>query len=220
LTLYYIRHAEVVANTVEPEEITYENSETLTERGLAQIDALSTYLQSMNITPDDILVSPTRRTQKTIEPYLLARHLQGQIWMNLAECCDKTPTGAALPTAPAYEVYKAKLEAQNMTFVDPSETRYWSTDTYEEGLFMVQRAQQELLERFGQSGKTVFVVGHASAGLVLIGLLRGSDMRQGTKSTEMPPVFLLNTGIMRLIQDPATGLFRLDGRNINNPKTD
>ncbi|MGC4068765.1 MAG: phosphoglycerate mutase family protein [Polyangiaceae bacterium] len=219
LTIYYIRHGEVVANTVDPAEITYENSETLTELGLEQIEALTSYLKAMNVTPDAVLVSPTRRTQKTIEPYLVARDLQGQIWMNLAECCDKTPTGAALPMAPTYEAYKAKVEAQNITFADPSETRYWSTDTYEEGLFMVQRAQRELLERFGQSGKTVFIVGHASAGLVLIGLLRGNDMSQGTKSTEMPPVFLLNTGIMRLVQDPTTGLFRLDGRNMNTPKT-
>jgi broad specificity phosphatase PhoE len=219
MTLYYIRHAEVVANTVDPEQITYENSEILTERGLAQIDALTNFLQTMSVVPDAILVSPTRRTQKTIEPFLSARNLDGEIWMSLAECCEKTPTGATLPSTPAYEAYRAKLEASHLSFADPAETRYWSTDTYEEGLFMVQTAQQELLQRFGQSGKTVFVVGHASAGLVLIGLLRGNDMRQGTKSTESPPVYLLNTGIMRLVQDPTSGVFRLDGRNINNPKT-
>ncbi|HET9956622.1 MAG TPA: hypothetical protein VFQ61_19125 [Polyangiaceae bacterium] len=51
--------------------------------------------------------------------------------------------------------------------------RYWKLDTYEAGLSMVMTARDEILGRYGQSGKTIFVVGHASAGQVMIGLLQG-----------------------------------------------
>jgi putative intracellular protease/amidase len=84
---------------------------------------------------------------------------------------------------------------------------------------MVMTAKQMLIDHFGQSGKTVFAVGHASAGIVLIGLLRGEDLTKGPTTSGSNAVYLLNTGITRLIQDPATGLFRVDGMNINNPLT-
>jgi broad specificity phosphatase PhoE len=219
LTLYYIRHAEVVANTLDPAEVTYENSETLTALGEKQIESLTSYLLALDVTPDAIVSSPMRRTQKTIEPYLVAKQLKGELWMTLAECCNTTPTGAELPTAPQYTPLKATVESGNFSFTVPTENRFWKTDTYEEGLYMVSTARSELLKRYSQSGKTVFVIGHASAGLVMIGLLGGSDMRQGTSSSGPNAVFLLNTGVMRLIQDPTTGMFKLDGRNINNPVT-
>lgn len=218
LTLYYIRHAQVVANTLEPDQVTLENSETITDLGLRQIDALTTYLKAMNVAPDAVLVSPTKRAQKTIEPYLVAQNLQGEIWMELAECCNTSPTGAALPTAPTIQTYfAATIEGQNLAFRDAAANKYWKTDTYEEGLFMEMTARDAILSRYGQSGKTIFVVGHAAAGLVMIGLLQGNDMLQGSTSTGPNAVYLLNTGVMRLIQDPTTGLFKLDGRNINNP---
>lgn len=221
LTLYYIRHAEVVANTVEPDQITLENADTLTDLGLSQIDALTKYLQSeIEATPDAVLVSPTKRTQKTIEPYLVAKDLQGEVWMELTECCTKAPTGAALPTQPKYiSFYKAEIVGQNLALKDPSANLYWQTDTYEQGLFMVMTAKAEILSRYGQSGKTIFVVGHASAGQIMIGLLRGDDMSQGATTTGANAVYLLNTGVMKLTQDPATGLFKVVGRNMNKPAT-
>jgi broad specificity phosphatase PhoE len=220
LTLYYIRHAEVVANTIPADQITYENSETITDLGQRQIDALTSYLRSLDVTPDAVLVSPAKRTQKTIEPFLVASNLTGEIWTDLYECCQQTPTGAVLPSTPQYQTYlKAKIEAENLDFRDANQTQFWLTDTYEQGLFMVMTAKDEILSRFGQSGKTIFVIGHASAGQVMIGLLRGNDMTLGTSSTDPNAVYVLNTGVMRLIQDPATGIFKLDGRNINKPQT-
>jgi broad specificity phosphatase PhoE len=221
LTIYYIRHGEVVANTVDASQVTYENSETLTDLGLEQIDALKEYLSSMGVTPDAVLVSPTRRTQKTIEPYLVAQDIQGEIWMELEECCTDTPTGAALPTEPQYTSYlKATIEGQNLAFRDPDDNKYWDiTGSYEAGLFMVMTARDGILKRYSQSGKTIFVVGHASAGLVLIGLLRGDDMRGGSTAAGPNALYILNTGIMKLTQDPSTGLFKVVGKNINNPVT-
>lgn len=177
LTLYYIRHAEVVANTLEPSTITYENSETLTDLGVLQIAELTQYLLGMNLSPDAILVSPTRRTQKTIE-------------------------------------------AQNLTFRDPDATRYWQNDSYEAGLLMVHTAKDEILRQHGGSSKTIIVVGHASAGSVLINLLRGVDVSGGTGSTSPGALYLMNTGIQRIVQEPTRGTFTLEERNLNRPRTE
>jgi broad specificity phosphatase PhoE len=220
MTLYYIRHAQVVANTLDPAEITYENSEALTDLGLQQISELTTYLVGMNVTPDAVLVSPTKRTQKTIEPYLVAKKITGVIWMELTECCTQTPSGGAIPTQPIFASYRATIEGQNLVFRDPNATKYWQNDTYEAGLLMVTTAKNDLLSQFSQSGKTIFVVGHASAGSVLLNLMRGVDVSAGTGATSSTALYLMNTGVQRLVQDPATGAFKLDGRNLNQPRTE
>lgn len=220
LTLYYIRHAEVVANVVDPSEITVDNMDELTELGTRQIGALTTYLHGLGVTPDAVLVSPHVRTQRTIEPYLVAESLTGEVWMELAEASDKKSTGAPLPAAPKYySFYKATIDVQNLVFRDPSAISFWQNDSYEAGLLMVTTAKSNLLERYDRSGKTIFVVGHAIAGQLLIGLLRGEDLIGGPTTTGAGAVYLLNTGVMRLLQDPGTGLFKLDGKNVNNPPT-
>lgn len=221
LTLYYIRHGEVVANTLEQSEITYENSDQLTELGLRQIDALTTYLQDLGDVPDAVLVSPFKRTQNTIAPFLQAENISGEIWMELAECCTQAPSGAALPTEPTYAKYlKPTIESENLEFRSPEANAFWQNDSYEQGLFMVMTAKAEILSRYGQSGKTIFVIGHASAGQLMIGLLRGEDMTNGPKTTGRDVVYLLNTGVTKLSQDPATGAFKLDGMNMNKPQTE
>jgi broad specificity phosphatase PhoE len=220
LTLYYIRHAEVVANTVDAGQVTIENADTLTELGLRQVEALTTYLGGLGITPDAIVVSPHLRAQRTIGPYLLATKLQGEVWMELAEASDKTATGAPVPTQPKYiKYYKATLDVPGLAFRDPARIEFWQNDNYESGLLMVMTARDLLLERYGRSGKTIIVVGHAIAGQMLIGLLRGDDLLNGPTTSGSSAVYLLNTGIMKLSQDAATGLFKLEGRNINKPLT-
>ncbi len=219
LTLYYVRHAEVVANTLDVSQVTLENADTLTDLGLRQAEALGTYLQEMGVTPDAILVSPHLRAQRTIEPYLSATNLPGEVWMELAEASDKPATGAPIPSQPKYiKYYKATLEIPNLTFRDPAAIEFWQNDNYESGLLMVMTARDLLLERYGGSGKTIFVVGHAIAGQMLIGLLRGDPLLNGPP-TGTGAVYLLNTGVMKLTQDASTGLFKLDGRNINKPST-
>jgi broad specificity phosphatase PhoE len=219
LTLYYIRHGEVVANTLEASEITYENSDQLTELGVRQIAALTTYLQGLGDVPDAVLVSPFKRTQNTIAPFLKAESINGEIWMELAECCTQTPSGAALPTAPTYAKYlKPTIESDNLSFRAPDANLFWQNDSYEQGLFMVMTAKAEILSRYSQSGKTIFVIGHASAGQLMIGLLRGEDVTNGP-TTGRNAVYLYNTGVTKLSQDPVTGLFKLDGMNMNKPQT-
>ena len=220
LTLYYIRHAEVVANTADAGSVSTDTADTLTELGQRQIAALSTYLQGLSITPDAVLVSPAPRAQKTIEPYLVVNDLTGEIWIDLNEASNASSTAAPLPAAPVYYTYyKASIVAQNLVFRDPAATNYWQNDTYEAGVLMVTTAKSEILARYGQSGKTIVVVGHAIAGQIMIGLLLGQDMLSGPTSTGPTAVYLLNTGIMKLVQDPTSGAFKLEGRNINNPPT-
>ena len=220
LTLYYIRHAEVAANTADAGQVSTNDADTITELGQRQISALSTYLQGMTITPDAVLVSPAPRAQNTISPYLVAKSLTGEVWMDLTEASNASSTGASLPAAPIYYTYyKATIVAQNLVFRDTNATQYWQNNTYEAGVLMVATAKNEILARFGQSGKTIIVVGHAIAGEIMIGLLLGQDMLAGPTSTGPTAVYLLNTGIMKMVQDPTTGAFALVGRNINNPAT-
>lgn len=140
--------------------------------------------------------------------------------MELAEASDKKATGAPLPAEPKYiRFYKATLEIPSLTFRDPAKVEFWQNDTYEAGLLMVTTARDLLLDRYSQSGKTLIVVGHAIAGQLLIGLLRGEDLLNGPVASGPSAVYILNTGVMKLTQDPSTGLFKLDGRNMNNPPT-
>jgi broad specificity phosphatase PhoE len=220
LTVYYIRHAEVVANTVDAAQMSADNADTFTALGERQVAALTTYLQGLGVTPDAVLVSPAPRSQKTIEPYLVAAGITGEIWIELNEIAGLPSTGAPLPSTPKYYTfYKATLAVQNLVFRDPSTTAFWQNDTYEAELLMVTTAKNELLKRYGGSGKTIIVVGHAVAGSALIGLLRGNDLMGGLPTTGSSAVYILNTGVMRLTQDVQTGTFKLDGKNINNPTT-
>jgi len=220
LTIYYIRHAEVIANTVDPSEITMENADTLTDLGIRQVEALTTYLQGLGVTPDAILVSPHLRTQRTIGHYLAAKSLSGEIWMELAEASSAASTGATVPTTPKYiKYYKATIEVPSLVFRDPAKIEFWQNDNYESGLLMVMTSRDLLLERYSKSGKTILVVGHAIAGQMLIGLLRGDNLLNGPPTTGSSAVYIYNTGVMKVVQDASTGLFKLEGRNINNPVT-
>jgi hypothetical protein len=104
-----------------------------------------------------------------------------------------------------------------MVFRDPEATQYWDNQTYEDGLFMAMTARDELLGRYSQTGLTLFVSGHAVAGNILLGLLRGYDMSGGIDYTSGDMVWMQNTGIQLLVQDPATGAFSLEGSNLNDP---
>ncbi len=219
MTLYYVRHGETLANVesgTTPTDL--ETADTLTDLGLQQIEALKTYLLESGITPDAVLVSPAPRTQKTIEPYLVASNLTGVIWPELMECCGEDPTGEPLPTEPTrYEFWSISIEAENLVLRDGDPGLFWEMGTYEQGLYMVMQARDALLSQYGQTGKTVLITGHAIAGSMLVGLLRGDDMTDGIEQTGPNAIYMLNTGVLKAVQDPATGLFEVEGTNINNP---
>lgn len=219
LSLYYVRHAETLANVLEdPSQMTLEDADTFTELGVRQVEAVTEYLLGSDLEFSAVIVSPALRAQKTIEPYLVATGLTGEIWLELTECCDDEPTGAPLPTEPTfYQFWEATAEGENLVFRDEAREN-WQIDTYEQGLFMVMTARDLLLERFGNTGQTVLISGHAVAGSILMGLLAGEDMSQGEDDFIMENrLFMMNTGIQHLEQDPETGLFEVVDTNINDP---
>jgi broad specificity phosphatase PhoE len=107
-----------------------------------------------------------------------------------------------------------EIVAENTVYRDEEDNGYWWPGTYEEGLFMVMTARDRLLELYGQSGRTVMIVGHAVNGGILLGLLTGYDM-----ITEEPerPFWLLNTGIIQLEQNTETGIFEAVDQRVNDP---
>jgi len=217
LTLYYVRHAEVLAN-VSSGGLSYEQMDDFTELGTQQVEALTEYLLDAELSVDVILTSPTRRTQSTITPYLEAANMTAVMWPELAECCADDPTGAPLPTEPTYyDYFEIELESERIVLRDDGANQLFRTDTFEDGLFMVMLARDEFLRRYSQSGLTILVSGHAVAGALLLGLLRGYDMSQGLATSGPSAIYMMNTGIQKLTEDPETGEFRLDGQNINQP---
>lgn len=221
MTLYYVRHAETLANVTEDySSLSYEEMDNFTPLGERQVSALTDYLLSTGLEPDAVLVSPTTRTQRTIAPFLVAANLTGVIWPELAECCDQTPTGGPLPTEPEfYEYFEISLESNNLEFREDGARALWKTDSYEAGLFMIMTARDSFLEQFSQSGSTVLLSGHAVAGSILMGLLLGEDMSEGPQDFQMRErLFMMNTGIQVLSQDPETGEFELLDTNVNSPE--
>lgn len=221
MTLYYVRHAETVANAADDHSPSAEDADTLTELGQRQVSELTAYLLDNGVVPDAVLVSPALRSQHTIEPFLVSAGLVGVVWPELWECCGTDPTGAPLPTEPArYDFFTVSVEAQNMGLRADDPGTFWQIDTYEQGLFMVMQARDLLLAGYGQSGKTVLISGHAVSGSVLIGLLRGLDLTAGIEQTGPNAIYMMNTGVQLLVQDPATGIFELEGSNVNHPATE
>lgn len=219
LTVYFIRHAETVANASGETggNGPIENHDTLTALGERQVLALRDYLIKENINPDKFIVSPAWRTQKTIEPFLSATNTTAELWVELNECCGQEPTGAPLPVVRPEVKWKVKIEKASdlFTFRTSDDIYYWWPQSYEEGLFMIMTARDRLLAQFSQSGKTVVIVGHAVNGGILLGLLQGYDML-ATKPDR--PIYIMNTGVHRLLQDSISGTFSLK-QNINNPAT-
>lgn len=86
---------------------------------------------------------------------------------------------------------------------------------------MVMAARDAFLEEFSNSGLTVLISGHAVSGSILMGLLAGEDMTQGEDEFIMNNrLFMKNTGIQHLEQDPTTGLFEMVDTNLNSPPSE
>ncbi|NLW31538.1 MAG: T9SS type A sorting domain-containing protein [Fibrobacter sp.] len=217
LTIYFVRHAETVANASGQQGGggPAEDHDSLTELGQKQVSKLTEFLLEENIVPDLIAVSPTVRTQKTIEPFLEEMDLKGQIWVELNECCGDEPSGTPLPTQRPESRWKMPVTkiSDNFIFATEEDEYYWWPSSYEEGLFMVMTARDRILDNFSQSGKSVMIIGHAVNGGILLGLLRGYDMLHNEPER---PAYLMNSAVNLLTQDTLTGDFTLK-QNIHTP---
>lgn len=215
LTVYFIRHAETVANASGQHggDGPLEDHDTLTELGEKQVEDLKNYLIKENIRPDLVAVSPSLRTQKTIEAFLKAQDIKAEIWVELNECCGDEPSGEPLPAERPDPRWKIKVEPMSESFIIASESDkyHWWPQSFEEGVFMVMTAKERLLDRFSQSGKTVMIIGHAVNGGIFLGLLRGYDM---ISTKPQRPVYLMNAMVNKLSQDSLSGDFTLQ-QNLN-----
>jgi broad specificity phosphatase PhoE len=218
LTVYYIRHAETVANILPVEEITLEASNEFSDLGATQVAELTDWLINSGEVPapDEVLMSPTWRGQNTISPYLVEMDITGEIWPELTEVDDEPITGDPVPVeVEPEEFFTYPVEADNVAYREGASENAFFPESFEEGLSVVMMARDLLLERYSQSGKTLFVVGHAHAGRLLMGLLEGHDMVED--NPEDYAYALYNTGVTHLEQDPETGIFELIDSNINDP---
>lgn len=213
LTIYYIRHAETIANLNSDTQST-EGAEEFSDLGIRQVAELTDFLITENIHPNAIIVSPMWRAQKTIEPFLLETGLTAKIWPELNECCQGGPTGDDIPIQYDGYTFEIEISALNLEFRDSSADHFWYPITYEDGIYLVKQARDLLIQNFNQSGKTLVIVGHAGAGKTLIGMLLGYDMVTDIYER----VYLFNTGVHRIQQSPTSGQFSLQEQNINNPE--
>lgn len=171
LDIYVVRHAETLANVTGVHDSHSDN--TLSERGQAQVDALTRELANHRF--DAVLVSPAERALLTIQPYLRQSGRVGTLWPELTECCwqqDRSEDGSLQP-AQAIHV-PAEIAAQ-FTFRDDDSTFEFANRTYADGVAQVRQAVSLLKHRYFNSGKRILIVTHYHAGAVLMGELLGVD---------------------------------------------
>ncbi len=177
MDIYYVRHAQTMANVTR--DYSKENQETFSEKGKQQIIDLTNRLSTYHF--DHILVSPTYRTRHTILPYLRKTNRVAELWPELAECCWQSDHTLP-PTKDLDKGPKILIQEKNRPFFklrDPASSQFLTTRTYADGLVQVRKACDLLKARFGQSGKSILLVGHSLAGARTIEVLAGREPTGG-----------------------------------------
>lgn len=171
LDVYYLRHAETVANVTR--DYSAENQRTFSEKGKRQIASLTRYLQRFHF--DAILVGPSERTRLTILPYLEATGQRAEIWPELGECCWQkkraAPASAEMPRGKRLEL--PDREKPHFFFPDERDRYPYYPKTYADGVQMIEEVVARLRQRFDRTDKTILIVGHYHAGGHLIERLAG-----------------------------------------------
>jgi broad specificity phosphatase PhoE len=197
LDIYVVRHAETLANVSGVHDSHSDN--TLSERGQAQVDALTRDLANHHF--DSVLVSPAERALLTIQPYLQRSGSVATLWPELTECCWQQERGedGSLQTAQAIHV-PAGIAAQ-FTFRDGDSTFAYANRNYADGVAQVRQAVSMLKQRYFNSGKRILIVTHYHAGAVLMGELLGvsRDRLPGLKNARVSHLRQLPDGRFELL---------------------
>ncbi|MBN1493440.1 MAG: histidine phosphatase family protein [Candidatus Omnitrophica bacterium] len=198
LDLYYVRHAETVANRTR--DYSWPNQENFTIEGNEAREALIEKLAPYRF--DHIIVSPAFRARHTILPYLKSKALIAEIWPELNECYWER---ISLMTA------LADMRRGNVIIIGEEHTPFFSlrkdgqylikSDSAEDGARLVQSAVDRLLKEYSQSGRSILVVGHFFAGRGMIETLLGDNNPIGDISLD-------NAALTHLRQTPD-GSFEL-----------
>jgi broad specificity phosphatase PhoE len=176
--IYFVRHAETVANKTG--DYSGDNARRFTPEGEAAILDLINKLAPYHF--DHIIVSPLFRTRATILPYLQHNGLKAEIWPELAECCWQQDKGAPVPETirQGEEIVLEPEHVPFFTFRDENATRYIDDRSYAEGLAQIKRSYELLKERYSGSGESVLIIGHSLAGIRLLDEIIGEQQYTGS----------------------------------------
>lgn len=173
LDVYFVRHAEIVANVTA--NYSEKNRRSFTEKGKEQIKRLTEGLKQYKF--DEIFVSPKYRTMRTIEPYLQEQGITAELWPELAECCYQSDRSVKLTNVSLEVGARINImpdEKEWFSFRDKAEKgSYYDVRNYADGMMHLEKSVELIKERFGGTGKTILLVSHSLAGGRIIEMLLG-----------------------------------------------
>ncbi|MBU4376448.1 MAG: histidine phosphatase family protein [Candidatus Omnitrophica bacterium] len=172
LDLYFVRHAETVANATG--QYTKKAQETFSKEGESQISDLTKSLNGYKF--DVICVSPQKRAINTILPYLRKNNATAEIWPELDECCYQDNRNVQPSAAAFANGASIVLDAKDQKYLrlrDPAMKYFYADGNYADGMLRIQKARDLLIERFGRSESSILIVGHYLSGGRLIEMLMG-----------------------------------------------
>ena len=209
LNLYFVRHAETLANFTG--DYSEHNQRTITEKGMRQIEYLTEFLKRYEF--DAIIVSPKLRTIKTIEPYLKETNAVAEIWPEMAESGyiftkKKDPDDERFMRGD--EIILDGESSPYFRFRFPEDKFAYKDRGFDSVLARLKKGCRRIDEYFGQSGKTILVVGHSGSGAIMIDILLGNE--------PVGSYFSANAHVTHLEQK-ADGKFRLVSFNISPEDT-
>lgn len=158
--LTFVRHAETVANATG-----VYNSKTLnvfSEKGQRQVAELTERLRGKKF--DRVLVSPSPRALRTIEPYLRESGQKAFVDPLLYECCTgRRPAGVRPADSFGYGAKVELPEGLGILFtVEPQADRLPAPKDFAEGLAQVEAWTRSFWSR--EPAGRILVVGHSGQG--------------------------------------------------------
>lgn len=172
LKIYFVRHAETVANaTGQKDEV---SSRTFTEAGEKQVQHLAEQLRPLKI--DQVLVSPSERARLTVLPYLKMKNKSAEIWPELEEWIMESQVKMGLDPLDGSEIQIEKANQDYFHFRDKQAARRYYTKDYAGGLDQVQKVAELIRKRFGNTDQTILIAGHKDSGARILEALLGLDL--------------------------------------------
>lgn len=207
LDIYFVRHAETVANATG--NYTDENQKEFTEKGEKQRNELVKNLEPYVF--DYILVSPLYRTRETIKPYLMRYHRRAEIWPEFAECCwqNNQDEPAVLPLKMGDEIGIFERENRYFIFRDPKSHFFYNTnERFADGVEQLKKGTALLEKRYGDTDMSILVVAHSLSIGTMLQLLLNQPI------SERP--YIENTAISHVYRNPdgTYALLMLNGENV------
>lgn len=199
LDIYYVRHAETVANATG--SYTKENERKFSQKGKDQLPVLTEELKEYDF--DVIISSPLLRARHTVLPYLKETDQQAVIWPEVAECCWQSDRQAPPSGKKGAKIEIEEENKKYFIFRDKKATYLEPTVTYQDGIEAIKKAVKLIKEKYAGEDMDILIVSHSLAGSRLIELLQGKPPL-GTYSPD-------NAAIVHLKEQPEGTFNVLEG---------